>query len=137
MAQLLRLRLIAALGLYITSLFLPGLYLLDFDPATGWDILMRGWFGVFILEIPWTSNLIFAAAIIMTVLERPRIAGYLASAAFIIGLLSFRSTIWVFHNAYITGLGSGFYVWMAAFLILALSSFAARGKWNAAPGSTA
>ncbi|MEP0069279.1 hypothetical protein [Pyruvatibacter sp.] len=134
MAQILRLRLVAAIALYVTSLTLPGLYLEGHDPAFGWDILMRGWFGIAILEIAWISNILFAIALVATLMERPMAAAYIASAAFLIGLLSLRSTIWVFHNAPITGLGSGFYVWMTAFAVLALASFAARNERSRTPG---
>lgn len=133
MAKLLRLRLIAALTLYAVSLALPGLHLLGYDPATGWDILRRGWFGIIIFEISWISNPLFAMAVAATLAKSSLAAAYLASGAFLLGLLSFRSTIWVFHHAEITGLGSGFYVWMAAFAILALGSFAARGERASAP----
>lgn len=135
MAQLLRLRLVAALTLYAVSLALPGLHLLGHDSATGWDILRRGWFGIFIFEISWISNPLFAAAVIATLAKQSLVAAYLASGAFILGLLSFQSTIWVFHHAEITGLGSGFYVWLTAFAILALGSFAARGERTSAPSA--
>lgn len=135
MAHILRFRLVAALALYVISLTLPGLYLEGHDPAYGWDILMRGWFGIAILEIAWLSNILFAAALVVTLMEKSMAAAYLASAAFLLGLLSLRSTIWVFHNAPITDLGSGFYVWMAAFAVLALGSFAARNERRMASGS--
>jgi len=137
MAQILRLRLVAAVALYATSLALPGLYLEGHDPAYGWDILMRGWFGIAILEIAWISNILFAAALAATLMEKSMAAGCIASAAFLIGLLSLRATTWVFHNAPITGLGSGFYVWMAAFTILAVGSFAARSERANAPERSA
>lgn len=134
MAQFLRLRLVAAIALYVTSLTLPGLHLEGHDPAYGWDILMRGWLGIAILEIAWISNILFAVALVATLMEKPVHAAYIATAAFLIGLTSLRSTIWVFHHAPITGLGPGFYVWMAAFAILALGSFAARNERSPTTG---
>ncbi|MBZ0217347.1 MAG: hypothetical protein K8F25_12390, partial [Fimbriimonadaceae bacterium] len=69
---------------------------------------------------PWLANIFFFVGIFMLRNDRTyRYAGFLGFAAFVVGLLSLRSKIWIAHHAYIDYLGAGFYVWMAAFLILA------------------
>ena len=114
------LRLWFAVGLYLVSLVLPGLHLVDYDPVSGWRLLLTAWYGFLIMEIPWLANIFFFVGLFMLRNDRTyRYAGFLGVAAFAVGLLSFRSKIWVAHHAYIDYLGTGFYVWMAAFLILA------------------
>jgi len=132
MAKILRFRLVAALALYVTSLVLPGLHLVDYDPVMGIQILLTGWYGFMILELAWAANVFFAAAVIATLREKSLGAGYLATVAFAVGLLSFDARQWIAHHAYIDHLGSGFYVWMVAFALLAIGSFAARNERTAA-----
>ncbi len=128
MATILRFRLVAALALYVTSLVLPGLHLVDYDPVLGIQILLTGWYGFLILELAWAANVFFIAAVIATLREKSLGAGYLATTAFAVGLLSLRAKQWIANHAHIDYLGSGFYVWMAAFALLAISSFAARNE---------
>lgn len=115
-----RLRIWFAVGLYIVSLALPGLHLLNYDPVSGWRLLLTAWYGFLIFEIPWLANIFFFVGVFMLRNDRTyRYAGFLGLAAFTVGLLSLRSKIWIAHHANIEYLGVGFYVWMAAFLVLA------------------
>ncbi|WP_422019931.1 hypothetical protein [Pyruvatibacter mobilis] len=115
-----------ALLLYAISLALPGLHLRDYPPVEGYRILLTGWYGLMVLQLAWLANPLFAAAAIAAFRHRPRLAFGLAAAAFGIGLLSFTATNWIAHHAYIERLGAGFYVWMAAFLVLAATSLISR-----------
>jgi hypothetical protein len=115
-----------ALLLYAISLALPGLHLRDYPPVEGYRILLTGWYGLMVLQVAWLANPLFAAAAIAAIRHRPRLAFGLAAAAFGIGLLSFTATNWIAHHAYIERLGAGFYVWMAAFLVLAATSLISR-----------
>jgi len=128
MAHLLRLRLVVALALYVISLTMPGLHLVDYDPVLGVQILLTGWYGFLVLEFAWAANLFFLAAVVATLREKPLGAAYLAAAAFSVGLLSFGAKQWIANHARIDYLGAGFYVWMAAIAVLAVSSFAARNE---------
>ena len=115
-----------ALLLYAISLALPGLHLRDYPPVEGYRILLTGWYGLMVLQVAWLANPLFAAAVIAAIRHRPRLAAGLAAAAFGIGLLSFTATNWIAHHAYMERLGAGFYVWMAAFLVLATTSLISR-----------
>ena len=128
MAKILRFRLVAALALYMTSLVLPGLYLVDYDPVMGIQILLTGWYGFLILEFAWAANVFFIAAVIAALRKKSLGAAWLATTAFAVGLLSLRSKQWIANHAHIDYLGSGFYVWMTAFALLAITSFAARNE---------
>lgn len=104
--------------LYCVSLTLPGLHLVDGEVVEGWRLLLTAWYGALILEFPWFANLAFFLAIPFAAKGHNRAAGLAGSAAFLIGLLSLRSTMWIAHHTHIDHLGWGFYLWMASFLVL-------------------
>ncbi len=111
-------RLGAALLLYCVSLTLPGLNLVDGEVVEGWRLLLTAWYGALILEFPWFANIAFFLAVWFAAKGSTRAAGVAGACAFLIGLLSFRSRIWITNHTHIDSLGWGFYVWMASFLIL-------------------
>lgn len=104
---------------YLISLALPGLHLIGGDFVEGWRLLLTGWYGFLILEFAWLANILFLLGVASRLLKADTAAGVAGIAAFAIGLLSLRSTHWIAHHERISHLGWGFYVWMAAFLVLA------------------
>lgn len=124
-------RLGVALILYLGSLGFAGLHLVDGDTVKGWHLLLWGWYGILILQIPWLANLLFFPAITSAARGRFKSAGLFGGAAFMVGLLSLRSSIWMTGHTPIDKLGPGFYMWMAAFLVMA--SFALLIKANGTP----
>lgn len=111
-------RLGLVLILYCVSLALPGLHLVDGEIVEGWRLLLTAWYGALILEFPWFANLPFFLAVIFAAKGKKLAAGLAGCAAFLIGLLSLRSTMWIEHHTHIDHLGWGFYLWMASFLVL-------------------
>ena len=124
--RLIELRWTAAFLLFVISLALPGLHLADGHREYGWVQLVFGWWvGVLIFEPAWFANPLFMIGMVYLRNGSERTAGILGLAALAFGGLSYRADNWiggatedVFVNR-ITALGAGFYVWMAAFLVLA------------------
>lgn len=130
-------RWVAALGLFAVSLALPGLHLVDGEVVPGWRLLLTAWYGFLVLEFPWLANPLFVIGMVLLPLGRIRPAAVFGLAAFAVGLLSLRSKIWIAHHTPIDHLGLGFYVWMAAFAVLASCLVPARSGPPAAAGTAA
>lgn len=105
--------------LFLVSLALPGLVLETSETVAGWRLLLTAWYGLLVLQVAWLANPLFIVALVLAARRRPQAARVLAAGAFGIGLFSFTADIWIANHVRITGLGAGFYVWMAAFALLA------------------
>lgn len=119
MSKLDRYRLSMALVLYAISLTLPGLHLVDGEHVEGWRLLLTAWYGFLVLEFAWLSNPLFLFGLYQGFKNRPLSAGIFGTLACLVGLLSCRAEIWIANHTRISELGLGFYVWMAAFFLLA------------------
>ncbi len=116
----------AALTLWLLSLFLPGIIL---SPAgsnlTGVEILLEGWLSPIAANFAWFANPLFLIAVFKIMSGKP--APALALTAAVLGFDSFRfselpSSVSM-HPVY--GLGWGAVVWLAA-LLLMMSAAGAR-----------
>jgi len=112
-------RLSGAFVLYAISLALPGLHLVDGNIVEGWRLLLTAWYGFLVLEFAWLANPLFLFGILQGYRNRPLSAGVCGVLACLVGLLSYSSEIWIANHTRISGLGTGFYVWMTAFVLLA------------------
>lgn len=108
-----------ALIVYLASLVLPGLHLVDGDLVEGWRLLLVGWYGILVLQFPWFANPLFLVGLFLLHRGRRLAAGIFGCMAFGVGLLSHLSRVWVKNHTAIESLGSGFSVWMVAFFVLA------------------
>lgn len=116
-----RVALVASIGLFVACLFGDGYYIDGPDPRA-WSpavgLLLCGWVGLFFGVFNWFANPALLLAWILHVVKRYEAATLAAGAAFLlmIGFL-FRTTI-VSSEAptysRITGLGAGYWLWVAA-----------------------
>lgn len=117
----------ASLLVFAASLALPALRLADGQAVPGWRLLVWGWFGLLTGDLPWFANLIYAVALACFVNRSWDLAWRLAAASALFGSLSMLVGDWWFDSAdhrAVVGLGPAFYVWQAAFLLLAASAWA-------------
>lgn len=112
-------RLAIVILLYLVCLLFPGLHLVGGDVIEGWRLLLTAWYGFLVLEFAWLANVVFIFGIVAHLLKADKAAGFAGIGAFAIGLLSLRSTHWISNYEHISHLGLGFYIWMAAFIVLA------------------
>lgn len=117
--------LLASVLVYVVSLFLPavhggGTYLIG---------LTAGILGIFAVDsYAWYANMLYLLAILAFLLRSYRWAFWSAAAAALLGLDTFRLTHFQTDSAGyrvpVDHVGSAFYVWEAAFLILAMAAWA-------------
>ena len=129
-----------AAGCYLTSLLLPGIvYHPNHDPSldpsrlgtvdSGTDILAMGWAGIFVGNIAWYANIVFAVAVVLALDGRMvRTAAVLGLVAFAMGIDALDFTVKPLdesgsHEMLVDRLAIGFYVWETALAIFALSQF--------------
>jgi len=108
--------------LYGASLCSPALEFSTADPVPGWETLLAGWAGIFLLQPAWLANPVFFIALILFKRRKYHRAKTLSAMALVIGLSSFFCREWYFNEAFgtpITSLGIGFYLWCLSFTVLA------------------
>ena len=117
---------IFTVGLFVYSLYLPALLFDANDSLSGLDVLSWGWWGTLTFDFAWYANPIYFVALVFFLKDKFRKSSLLALVAIGLGLLSFFATEWWFHEGYgtpIESLGLAFYIWLASFTALSLSSF--------------
>jgi hypothetical protein len=95
------------------------------SPLLGFSVLTKGWAGVLTGDIAWFANIFFFLCVCAYLFRLFWSSLILSLAALAIGLLSLRATAWWFNegsSTQIVGLGSGFYVWLASFLVIGASA---------------
>lgn len=126
-----------ALALYLSSLFLPAIILVQAAPGTGLNILEIGWLGIFFGMFAWYANALVALAFIFAHIEDFKTALILLVGAILLGPQSFLLRLVPTSEANFGGcdldprllgttpcvpvdhLGVGFYLWMLSFMVLA------------------
>ena len=125
---------------FVLSLMLPA-FLFQFDkPLRGMTVLLLGWWGLITGEVGWFGNLAFFYALWATITGHEFGAKVASTVAFILALTSFHAKEWYFSEAGGTPIlshGSGFYMWLFAFLILLLANwlFSKSGREAAPSGN--
>ena len=117
--------LFVSLSLYIASLALPAFILEHHSPATGLDVLLIGWLGVLRLNLAWWANPTYLAATVFFVSRSYQRSTWLCLFAFLVSWQSFAAIGYPLDESGlfpITQVVLGFYVWVASFAVLGVSS---------------
>jgi hypothetical protein len=125
-AQIRTLLIALSWALYSVSLFLPALLFATRGPIEGYWVLLWGWWGLMGMSPAWLANVAFYAAGIACIARKDMFARWASGATLLLGLSSFAAKEWWFNEGSgtpIRALGSGFYLWMASFVLLLLASF--------------
>jgi hypothetical protein len=107
--------------MYLLSLALPGLLYYGRHDEYGYQLLLTGWVGVLTLDFPWFGNLAYFAAVVSLQNREYLTARYTSLGAIFLGLLSFFVKFGGYDigsTVAISGLGSGFYIWIFSFILM-------------------
>jgi len=118
--------LVASAFAYIVALFLPALYG-GGSHVIGFVLLVLGWVQSHNGECcAWFANPVFFAGFFAFALRRFKVALCCAALACLIGLDTFRATVFSLNEAgndvAIEHVGAAFYVWQLSFIVLLLAS---------------
>ena len=114
--------------LYGISLPLPAFLFAHDEPVQGYAFVLLGWFGLLALNVGWLANVFFAVAIFAILIRWYRLAAVLSGLATLCALHSpFVHDYWFneAHSTPILALGSAFYVWLSAIIVLTVTSIEA------------
>ena len=92
---------------------------------SGTYVLARGWLGVFTGDLAWFANPLYLLALVLVLFKCYRSGACAALVGAAVGLLSASADAWWFaenRGTPIDGLGLGFQVWEASFLLLFLGA---------------
>lgn len=115
-----------SLSLYVSSLFLPVLYLEREKPVNGSTLLVAGWWGVLMLNPAWFANPAYFVAIGAFLRGAYPFSRRVSFVAIGLGLCSLYAKEWWSTEARgtpIMHLGVGFYVWFVSMAALLASTF--------------
>ena len=111
----------ASFALFVPSLILPSLYFENGESYPGFAAFFLGWLGASHSQFGWYANLVWALAAGALVSRRSRFCMAAAILAVAIAMDSFRLIgESVRGDLIVSGLGPGFYVWVASMLVLAV-----------------
>jgi hypothetical protein len=129
-----------AVACYVTSFFLPALYLTGKDHTAGQQTNMlgimafiNGLFALFELQCAWLANPLAGLALMLLLVRAHVVSLVLSLAALVVA-----QHTWVLVGTTIIGdeggvtkylvnsLGPGFYLWCGSFLLLAVASLVSR-----------
>lgn len=116
-----RAMLLCSLGFYACSLFLPAFLFQHHEPVIGAYVLAWGWIGALFLEPGWFANAAYLLAVGAFTNNKAHHAMAASVIALLLGLSSFHAEEWWFNEGSgtkITGLGTGFYLWLFSFSVL-------------------
>lgn len=109
--------------LFVISLTQDGFYTGAHNPWPGWNILLTGWLELMYLKVNWFANPVLLLAYFFMLIKQYGLAA-IASLTSVIFAASFlaRKTIVMDTISHITGYGIGYWLWLASFIIMLLSS---------------
>jgi hypothetical protein len=110
--------------LYLGSLGLPALLFERHEPLPGYHVLLWGWWGILAGSIAWFANPAIFLAARMFLRGRLRLASVLSLVATLLSATSPYAKEWWFSEAAgtrIIGLGLGFRLWVASFVVSLLA----------------
>jgi hypothetical protein len=130
------------LALFAMSLALPALGFQivggALETERGWEALFTGWCALFVGNLGWLANVVYVPGLGVLAAGAHRVALGFGTVAALLALHSLRllgvdlpADEGGVRHMILTGLGPGFYVWLAAILFLPL--VAARGAWRRVP----
>lgn len=108
--------------LYVVSLNLPALLFAAHEPVSGGSLLAIGWMGFMGGQFAWFANPLWLTAAVFTGTRRYRLAAWFSLAAVLLAQHSFSARHYYFNEAEstpIAGLGTAFWVWVAALSVSA------------------
>jgi hypothetical protein len=124
-----------SLLLYIVACAAPAVYF-DSESHPSWPGLMTLILGLFALlegQLAWLANPVYAVALLLPLFRQWMATVVLAVVAFLIALLSFTivgTTVPLdeasVNKAIATGLGPGYFAWLASMLVLAAGALALK-----------
>lgn len=128
-----KLLLIIPLGIYLSSLFFPALYIKPglipgYEFHSGYDVLLLGWLGLIGLIVGWYANPLLLLSVIGVLADARKVARYSALAAALLALDTFRVLkIGLPDNGRtieLVGLGIGAWLWLLAIALMIPIAFA-------------
>jgi hypothetical protein len=116
-----------AVGLWGLSLALPAVAITHGPELRGIDLLLRGWEALDSGVYAWLANPFFFVAGVLCVGGARRAAGAVGLLALVLAASSFRAATTLERAGTVAPdftFASGFYVWLAAFVVLLLACLA-------------
>ena len=126
-----------SIALFLASLAVPALHLSKEGPVFGFTLLLWGWGGLFQMHFPWVANVLYYSSLENIRAQNYKRALWLCASCIPLGLLSYRVEMW-FSNKNdipITGLGVGFYLWIASFIVLSIELWQRQSRENTIPAT--
>lgn len=131
---------VACLALFLVACVAPCLEFLNtntssMDVMQGFQILLMGWMGVFVGQLAWFANLLFALGLLLLSLRRRTgavicgtMAVVVASDTFVLFSQQLPANEGDVGKLILQHLRAGFYVWAAALVLLPLGALVLRQR---------